>query len=330
MTPLRTASRSLTRALVLVAAMLVGVAPALPAHAEPSISEIEAEISKTWEKLEPLIEDYNKVHSELKKLQKKAATLDAKLQPLRVTVEVTRTRVGVIASEYYKGGRSTEVNALLGSGSPKQFADQLMILQQIAHGKQEQISATAEAKAKFDVEKESLDKAIAEQKVKDEDMAKKKKVIEAEMANLQKLRTKAYGSGGSGGALKIGAACPAQMGSGKGQTAASWACKQISKPYVWGAAGPSSFDCSGLTQWAYGKAGVSLTHYTKDQWGETTKVSTPQVGDLVFFYGDLHHVGMYVGTVGGRRVMVHAPHTGDVVRMQYIDVMPVAGYRRAY
>ncbi|GAA2351890.1 hypothetical protein Cme02nite_25510 [Catellatospora methionotrophica] len=330
MTPLRTATRSLTRALVLAAAMFVGLVPALPAHAEPSITEIEAEIAKTWEKLEPLVEDYNKVHSDLVKLQKKSATLEAKLQPLRVTVEVTRTRVGVIAAEYYKGGRSTEVNALLSSGSPQQFADQLMILQQIAHGKQEQISATSEAKAKYDGEKATLDKAIADQKAKDADLAAKKKVIEGQMSGLQKLRTQAYGSGGSGGALKIGAACPAQMGSGKGQTAASWACKQISKPYVWGAAGPSTFDCSGLTQWAYGKAGVSLTHYTKDQWGETKKVTSPIVGDLVFFYGDLHHVGMYVGTVGGRRVMVHAPHTGDVVRMQYIDVMPVAGYRRAY
>ncbi|WP_144119830.1 C40 family peptidase [Catellatospora sichuanensis] len=329
MTPLRTASRSLTRALVLIAALLVGLAPALPAQAEPSISEIEAEIAKTWEKLEPLVEGYNKVHSELVKLQKKAAGLETKLQPLRMTVEVTRTRVGAIAAEYYKGGRNAEVNALLSSGSPKQFADQLMLLQQIAHGKQEQISATSEAKAKFDGEKAALDKAITDQKAKDTDLAAKKKVIEGEMSRLQKLRTQAYGSGGSGGSLKLGNACPAQMGSGKGQTAASWACKQISKPYVWGAAGPGSFDCSGLTQWAYGKAGISLTHYTKDQWGETTKVSgTPMVGDLVFFYGDLHHVGMYVGTVGGRRVMVHAPHTGDVVRMQYIDVMPVAGYRR--
>ena len=74
MTPLRTASRSLGRVLVLAAALFAGLLPALPAHAEPSISEIEAQISEEWEKLEPLIEDYNKVHSELVKLQKKAFT----------------------------------------------------------------------------------------------------------------------------------------------------------------------------------------------------------------------------------------------------------------
>lgn len=331
MTPLRTASRSLTRVLVLTAALLVGVVPALPAHAEPTIAEIEAQISKTWEKLEPLIEEYNKVHSDLKKLQKKAATIEAKLAPLRMTVEVTRTRVGVIAAEYYKGGRNAQVNALISSGSPKQFAEQLMILEQLAHGKQEQIAATSEAKAKFDVEKDALDKAIADQKAKDTDMAGKKKVIEAEMTQLQKLRTQAYGSGGGGGgALRIGNACPAQQGAGKGQIAAAWACKQISKKYVWGSNGPNTFDCSGLTQQAWKAAGVSLTHYTKEQWGEGARISSAnaKVGDLVFFFGDLHHVGIYVGTVGGERVMVHAPHTGDVVRMAYIKYMPVAGYVR--
>ncbi|MEU8078284.1 NlpC/P60 family protein [Catellatospora citrea] len=330
MTPLRTASRSLTRALVLIGALLVGLAPALPAHAEPTLPEIESQIAKEWNQLEPLIEEYNKVHGELKKLQKKAAALDAKLQPLRMTVEVTRTRVGVIAAEYYKGGRNTEVNALLASGSPQQFAEQLMILQQIAHGKQEQISATSEAKAKFDVEKAALDKAIADQKAKDEEMAKKKQAIEADMSKLQALRLKAYGSGAPGGSYKIGSLCPATAIGGKGQTAATWACKQIGKTYVYGADGPDHFDCSGLTQWAWAKAGVSLTHYTKAQWTEGTRVSTPQTGDLVFFYPNdgLHHMGMYVGTVNGRRVMVHAPHTGDVVRMAYIDTMPLAGYVR--
>ncbi|GAA1609328.1 C40 family peptidase [Catellatospora bangladeshensis] len=331
MSPLRTASRPLSRVLVLVAALLAGLVPALPAHAEPdTIAEIEAEISKTWEKLEPLIEEYNKVHSDLKKLQKKATTIEQKLSPLRLTVEVTRTRVGVIASEYYKGGRSAQVNAMLSGGSPKQFADQLMILEYLAHDKQQQIAATTEAKAKYDVEKSALDQAIAEQKAKDLDMAAKKKVIEAQMTELQKLRTRAYGSGAPGGSLKIGSACPAQMGSGKGQIAAAWACKQISKKYVWGSAGPNTFDCSGLTQQAWKQAGVGLSHYTKDQWGEGTRVSAAnaKVGDLVFFFSDLHHVGIYVGTVGGERVMVHAPHTGDVVRMAYIKYMPVAGYVR--
>ncbi|WP_144128059.1 NlpC/P60 family protein [Catellatospora sichuanensis] len=283
-----------------------------------------------------MIEEYNKVHAELNKLKKKAATLDAKLAPLRLTVEVTRARVGVIASEYYKGGRTQEINSLLSTGSPQRFAQQLSILTQLAHAKQQEIAKTTEVKAEFDEQKAALDQIIADQAKKDADMAAKKKTIEADMERLAALRLKAYGSGGPGGSLKIGNLCPVPaLGtqdntSSKGNTAALAACKQISKTYVFGSNGPNTFDCSGLTQWAWAKAGVELTHYTKAQWTEGKRVSTPIVGDLVFFYPNdgLHHMGMYVGKVNGRRVMVHAPHTGDVVRMQYVDVMPLAGYVR--
>ncbi len=336
MSPLHTASRPLARVLIVVAALTAGLLAAVPAHAEPTPAEIEAQITEAWNKLEPVIEEYNKVHSELNKLKKKAAALDAKLAPLRLTVEVTRARVGVIAAEYYKGGRTQEINSLLSTGSPAQFAQQLSILTQLAHSKQQEIAKTTKVKAEFDQQKAALDQIIADQAKKDADMAAKKKTIEADMARLAVLRQKAYGSGGPGGSLKIGNLCPVPaLGtqdntSAKGNTAALAACKQISKKYVFGSNGPDTFDCSGLTQWAWAKAGVELTHYTKAQWTEGTRVSTPIVGDLVFFYPNdgLHHMGMYVGKVNGRRVMVHAPHTGDVVRMQYVDVMPLAGYVR--
>ena len=88
--------------------------------------------------------------------------------------------------------------------------------------------------------------------------------------------------------------------------------RQIGKPYQWGAAGPDSFDCSGLTMWAWGHAGVSLPHYTKAQYDATTHISISdlQPGDLVFFGSDFHHMGLYVG--GGQ--MIEAPHTGANVR----------------
>jgi cell wall-associated NlpC family hydrolase len=105
-------------------------------------------------------------------------------------------------------------------------------------------------------------------------------------------------------------------GSGGGAAALDAAYAQLGKPYVWGAAGPDSFDCSGLTQWAWARAGVALSHYTGSQWGEGVKVARSQLrpGDLVFFGPDLHHVGMYVG--GGR--MIDAPHTGAVIRVEPI------------
>ena len=104
------------------------------------------------------------------------------------------------------------------------------------------------------------------------------------------------------------------------------ACDLIGKPYVFGSNGPNSYDCSGLTQEAWGSVGVHLEHYTKDQWGSTTPISRAELkpGDLVFYYSDLHHVALYIG--GGK--VVHAPHTGDHVRMASIERGPIAGYRR--
>ncbi len=94
------------------------------------------------------------------------------------------------------------------------------------------------------------------------------------------------------------------------------AYRQIGKPYVWGAEGPDAFDCSGLTQWVWAKAGAQLPHYTGDQWNAGRHVSRDQLipGDLVFFNAALDHVGVYIGN--GQ--MIHAPHTGAVVRVENV------------
>ncbi len=84
--------------------------------------------------------------------------------------------------------------------------------------------------------------------------------------------------------------------------------------YVWGAAGPSTFDCSGLVMWAYAQVGISLPHYTVSQYNMGEHISRSQLepGDLVFFFSDIGHVGIYLG--GG--LMVDAPSTGQVVQVQ--------------
>ena len=96
---------------------------------------------------------------------------------------------------------------------------------------------------------------------------------------------------------------------------------RIGSPYVYGATGPSSFDCSGLTSWAYAQAGVSIPRTSEAQAGIGPRIysqSQLQIGDLVFFYGDLHHVGLYAGN--GQ--VLHAPRTGTVVRYEPISNMP--------
>jgi len=98
----------------------------------------------------------------------------------------------------------------------------------------------------------------------------------------------------------------------------------LGTPYVWGGASPGGFDCSGLVVFAYSQLGISLPHYTGALWNVGTPVSSDQLepGDLVFFYG-LGHVGIYIG--GGQ--FIHAPHTGDVVK---ISSLSDGGYASSY
>ncbi|WP_256105025.1 C40 family peptidase [Streptomyces sp. ODS05-4] len=108
--------------------------------------------------------------------------------------------------------------------------------------------------------------------------------------------------------------------------AIAFAYGALGKPYVWGATGPSAFDCSGLTQAAWGSAGVALPRTTYTQIGAGRRVGRGELapGDLVFFYPGVSHVGLYIG--GGR--MIHAPRPGAPVRIAPIDEMPWAGATR--
>jgi cell wall-associated NlpC family hydrolase len=108
-----------------------------------------------------------------------------------------------------------------------------------------------------------------------------------------------------------------------GEAAANIALGQLGTPYSWGGAAPGGFDCSGLVSWAYGQAGLGgLPHFTGALWNSGTHISSQSdlaPGDLVFFHG-LGHVGMYIG--GGN--FVHAPHTGDVVKIS--NLASYSGY----
>ena len=108
--------------------------------------------------------------------------------------------------------------------------------------------------------------------------------------------------------------------------AVSFARKALGKPYVWGATGPSGYDCSGLTQAAWKAAGVSLPRTTYSQIGVGKRVARSQLrpGDLVFFYNSRSHVGIYVGK--GR--IIHAPRPGSSVRVSPMNQMPFAGATR--
>src|SRR5207237_7352211 len=106
------------------------------------------------------------------------------------------------------------------------------------------------------------------------------------------------------------------------QVAVQTALAQIGDPYVYGAAGPDAFDCSGLTMYSWAAAGVSLPHASSAQPSSGTPASLSDLtpGDLIFYYSPISHVGMYIG----HGQIVHAPHTGTVVQITSMYEMPIA------
>ncbi|MFE0471066.1 NlpC/P60 family protein [Streptomyces sp. NPDC058947] len=171
---------------------------------------------------------------------------------------------------------------------------------------------TAEEKARL----------AAIEKEKREEAARKAAELAREQAAQEKARQEAAqqqesGTPPSGTASGSTSTAPADSSyATKADKALAFARAQIGKPYVWGAVGPGSYDCSGLTQAAWKAAGVTLPRTTYDQVdaGTTVSLAAAQPGDLVFFYDDVTHVGIYIGN----GMMIHAPKPGTYVREESI------------
>ncbi|WP_438941287.1 C40 family peptidase [Micromonospora craterilacus] len=312
--------RAARRVVVLVAAAAVGAGLlAAPAYAEPSVDEIEAQIDKQWRQLEPTIEQYNKVRAQLKVNREKSAGLEKKIQPLALEAELAMNRVADMASRYYISGPSQELGAVLLNAKPDMLGEQMAFLNRLAAQERKQLEGVVKIRKKYDGQKAKLDTLIASQEKQEKELAAKKKQIDAKIKQLER-------------SLPVTTVkttnCPTINGvvSNAARTAIRTACAQVGKPYVWGATGPNSFDCSGLTQYAYKAAGIYLTHFTGAQWNQGKAISRADArpGDLVFFFSDLHHVGLYLGN----NQMVHAPRAGKPVNVSSITTMPVAGFRR--
>lgn len=299
-------------------AVIVGLLPATHAYAAPSPQEVEAQIDQLWSQLEPLIEQYNGVHDQLNKNLAKQADLNKQLEPLQMQVDLSMARVGAIAARLYETGPGSNAAMLLSAGSPDALLDQLAMMDQMARRQQQDVAVTRDQLNEYNKQKAPLDALIAQQRQQDADLANKKKQIEAQLNQLQSLRTAAYGaSGAAGGSLKP-VPCPVSYVGGAAGKAVAYACSKIGSPYQWGAAGQSMFDCSGLTMASWAAAGVSLGHNTVTQRNQTTSISASQLrtGDLVFYGSPPYHVSLYIGNGW----VEHAPKPGDRVRLA-----PIAG-----
>jgi cell wall-associated NlpC family hydrolase len=316
--------RSIVCAVAAAGIILSGPAPA---HATPSPSSVEAQIDKQWNELEPVIEQYNHVHGQLLKNQAQMKTITAQLNPLELKVNLAMSSVRGLAVDAYMQGAPNAMDAMIISGSPTGLTEKLLYVDQLARHQHDQISGVAKLRDKLASSRQDLATLTQSVQARDAELSKQKASIQKKIDQLQKMRTQAYGAAGQDdGPLRTGP-CPVTYTNDRGGRAAQKACDLVGKPYVFGSDGPGSYDCSGLTKAAWASVGVHLEHYTRDQWSEGRSVSKSELqpGDLVFYFpGSLHHVAIYIG--GG--MVVHAPHTGDHVRMATIDRGPIAGYRR--
>jgi cell wall-associated NlpC family hydrolase len=303
--------------------MVVALALGGTAHADPPVTDVERQIDAAWNEAEQLIETYNLKHDEFLRNRAKQDQLAQQIAPLQVQVDLVEAKVGAMAAAAYKGGNATFIAALLAAPSPRAFVDQLSYLGQFAHNQDSLIAEARATKAAYEAQKAPLDQLVADLAQQDAALAAAKVEIEQRIANLQALRQK-LGQADTG-AYKPWT-CPTQYVPTKGYQAAAWACSQAGKPYVWAAAGPNSYDCSGLVMRAWEQVGIYLPHQSAEQRRSTKAISRAelQIGDLVFYFNPIHHVAIYVGD--GK--VMQAPRSGDYVRMTPMDNGHINSYGR--
>ncbi|GGL28425.1 hypothetical protein GCM10014719_32400 [Planomonospora parontospora subsp. antibiotica] len=304
------------------ASLTLGTPLVAAADPQPSLQQLAKQADKLHTEIAQLTEQYNGERVKLKQAERAAAAAKKTLATSESQLESRRHKASLLAQSSYMTGGLGGGLAFTSSGDPDAFLDQAAAAYALQQRQSEEVAQVSRAIQAAERAKASAKARTAEVTALLDELGTKRTKIERLVARVESnlFREVRERAGGGGRAVKVDMPI---VGGGKAAEAARWALSQQLKPYVWGAEGPGSYDCSGLVMWAYQKVGISLPHYTGNQWTAGTQIPKEQMrpGDLVFFHRDLHHVGIYIG--GG--LMVHAPRTGDVVRIAPIAGRPFAG-----
>jgi cell wall-associated NlpC family hydrolase len=310
--------------LAVAAAVVTGLGPG-QAHAEPTAADLDREVAAASQKLETVVERFNTTREGLRATRARLAGADAQLAPLARQVDELQGKVGSIAAGVYMTSGDGPVNALLGAQSPGMLLEQLTMLDHVARSHRNDIESLHAATARYEEQKRTLTALASQQASQDRELTVTKATVETSLSELQALRSQAYGARATRSSGTREFYVPI-FPNDAGGAALRHAYKQMGKWYKWAAAGPDTYDCSGLMLASWRAAGKELPHSAAMQWQRVQHIQRDQLrpGDLVFYYPDIHHVAMYAGD--GR--IIAAPQTGERVSINRMDFAPIYGYGR--
>ncbi|SFK59741.1 C40 family peptidase [Geodermatophilus ruber] len=311
--------------------LLPGTAAADPDQQATSAAQAAQLVAEASHQLEVLTEQINEAREVLEQQQAAAASAHQAAAEAQARLASLDGHIRQVARTAFTGDDMTELDLFMTSESAEDFVSQLTTLEAIAGHTNGLLADVAEAAAAAEDAEDEADAAEKEAQRTLDDLSAQQAEWEQDKADYQAqysaLSASQQEEVDTAHAGQSVAVAPAAADSAAAQIAVNTALAQVGDPYVWGAGGPDSFDCSGLTQYAYAAAGISLPHSSRMQSQMGTSVSRADLrpGDLIFYYSPVSHVSMYIGN--GQ--MVHASTSGEPVKVVSVDSMGgITGMRR--
>jgi cell wall-associated NlpC family hydrolase len=291
-----------------------GIGGAAPGQPAPGLKDLVARARMLSNEINSLNEQYNGLQIQLNqaRTQTKVAAQTYRRDLLRLGAG--KLAVAQLAAQsYMNGGLATPLEVLTTS-TPETLISRAAFMQVLQQENGDQVSQIAEGVAAAQRAQESAEQQAKRAKQLTAQMAEKRRQAQAKInllnSSVFKKAMQVFKQTGNYPDIKIPTVNTI------GAQALRWALRARGSSYVWGAAGPHAFDCSGLVLWAYAHVGISLPHLAAAQYNMGIHVGRNQLqpGDLVFFYSDIGHVGLYIGN----GLMVDAPDFGEVVQVQQV------------
>lgn len=281
------------------------VAVATPQAPAPSLKTLLARAAALSNQIDALSQRYDALRIQLSQAQAQVKISLETVRRDKALLARDQTSIGQIAAAGYMAGDISPAMQLLQSSNPQAILDRAAILTELQQENGDKIALVLSAKA-------AAQRARVQANLEERQAAKLSAAMRGEVAKI-KAKEAILNSAAFTKAMAIFRQTGHYpnihvAGDSVGVQALREALTRIGSPYVWGGAGPWDFDCSGLVMWAYGQIGISLPHFTGDLWNSGIHVSRAQLkpGDLIFFFADLGHVGIYIN----KTYMIDAPTFG--------------------